>query len=512
MLRQALRYLARLTLLTMLFGLVWQQVWVYRSEPLRTASSRRRAPFPRLTICPDKSAPTVYLLPSLARLVNGSISGTEFYETVTTRLRGEAGAVFYRGRSTYFSDEHGPGLWREKYYIRRRIDELYMGYTRCVTFFPGESLNVQGSGDHHIEVSLVEAALFKVPSGPSYRLYVHGDDVPNVGDLPEWAPFTESVPLHSGRHGTFTITARRTERVSVRRRPCSSRPGYSVSQCLKECQWRRLTELAGCRLPHMVGAAVYLPEIDGFMEHLPLCSRLPTDERFRFALGPRKPMCIRKSLLFNISTLFQEHHRYAPKPSPMKEHQQKRTLNRLNRWGTSEADDGNRSTSPPPPSTPPRRPRSARAVPPPPPPLPEWRPFLDAFVNLPNDVSSINSTSCQCPLACEEITYTLTERINYDKGLDWNPCVAFFSLTFDFTEEIVRETTAISLGDLLASIGGFMGLFTGVSLYTIAEYIEGSVVSIYEGMKTWKKGKDCRKTASKRRVSTLSIEDLENGN
>ena len=510
MLRQALRYLVRLTLLAVLIGLVWRQVWVYHSEPIRTTSSRMRAPFPRLTICPELPAPNAYLLPSLIRLANGSISTTEFYETVTTKLRSKAGDVLYRGRHSYFSDEHGPGLWRERYYFRRRpMLTILLGYTRCITFFPSESLNTHGNPDNPIRVSVHEAPLFKARKRASYRLYVHGDDVPSVGDLPEWAPFTESVPLYSGRSGHFVITARRTERVSVRRRPCSSRPGYSKAQCLKECQWRRLVALANCRLPHMVGDEVFLPKMEGFMDHLPPCSRLLKVEEHFLAVAEslEVPECIKKNQHLNISSLFQDYYRYFEE-SPFKLDQPEHSSDLRRKPDVPMQAGRHNFTSIPPRAT--SLPRLPRAIPAPPTaqknvPLP-----ANAFVNLPNGAYNIYPSSCRCPLACRETTYIVTQKIANDHGVVWNPCVAFLSLTFDFTEEVVSETLTILLTDLLASIGGFMGLFAGVSLYTGAEYIECFVGNINEQMKKWKKGRHCQKPVRKRCVSALSIQDIDN--
>ena len=47
------------------------------------------------------------------------------------------------------------------------------------------------------------------------------------------------------------------------------------------------------------------------------------------------------------------------------------------------------------------------------------------------------------------------------------------------------ETFAISLADLLANIGGIMGLLTGASLYTFIRYVEDSTATLYASMKIW---------------------------
>ena len=42
----------------------------------------------------------------------------------------------------------------------------------------------------------------------------------------------------------------------------------------------------------------------------------------------------------------------------------------------------------------------------------------------------------------------------------------FFTLSFDFTEEVVAESLAATFPDFIAVIGGNIGLFTGFSLFS----------------------------------------------
>ena len=115
-------------------------------------------------------------------------------------------------------------------------------------------------------------------------------------------------------------------------------------------------------------------------------------------------------------------------------------------------------------------------------------------------------------MPCKQTTYAVTQQITYEDDKRWNPCVVFFTVTFDFTEEVVEETLVIGLADLLASIGGLMGLITGTSLLTIAEYVEGSVESFYEKVKMWKRARKSPKPAGKRCVSAISVEEMGNEN
>ena len=513
--RRTARRLVRLALLSALTGLIWQQLWLYRSEPLDTTTSRRQAPFPRLTICPHDTPERALLVPALLRLANGSDRIGQFYDAVTLKLRNaETGIVDYQGDTSYFSSEDRDfGVWREKYYHVRRGWSLtspatwetlnHSGYTRCITFFASERMNANGHRDQPVRVML-QGPRFR-ETGPAFRLYVHGAEVPNVGDLPDWAPSTENVPLFPGKPVHYVITARRTERVSVRRRPCSSRPGYSVNQCLKECQWRQLAMFAGCRLPHMVGADAFLPKMEGFMEQLPLCTRLLTEEKWSPLLLPdaKEPSCMWHTREFNMTEMWEDYERFLREHSHLKEQLvsfHSRVKPSPTEYGTEyrvlTAEQNTTLSS------------SQRPIATPSTSLPV---LAKALVKLPSGVSSINPSSCGCPLTCHEYAYGLSPK-NTFVAHRWNPCAVFLTIIFDFTEEITQETLAVSLTDVLAHIGSFVGLFTGFSLYTFAGYIEESLVSLHGNMKIWKTGRKGRETDDKQRTSTspdIVITDLD---
>ncbi|KAF0293347.1 hypothetical protein FJT64_000924 [Amphibalanus amphitrite] len=171
--RSLLRWTARAAGLLVLLTLAGQQLLEFRAQPVSSTVVRKKAPFPRLTVCPAASL-TDYslLLERQQQLVNDSISLLDYYNLTTPEMVG----VY-------------PGL---------------MLFADHLALIPKES-----------DLGLA----------------------------------------------------------NVNRRPCRSEPGYSLTQCLKECLWRRLAAHIGCRLPHMVAADAYLPEIRGPVDHLPMCKR-----------------------------------------------------------------------------------------------------------------------------------------------------------------------------------------------------------------------------------------------
>ena len=510
--------LMQVVLLVTLFTLLVQQIQQYGSEPLLTATSRRRGRHPRLTICPSSTASLQLMLSPLQRLANRSINITDFYDIATISLLGKAGTIGYRSKGTDFSAVNGPGTWKEKYYWRYNAHiRNNLGYTRCITFEANESLNKAGSRRHPITIDIMGSPVLNaIPSDgytgfAPYRLFVHGEEVPNVEDLPEWAPFTESVSLRSGGLVHYSITARRMERVSVRRRPCSSRPGYSKAQCLKECRWRRLAEHTGCRLPHMVGAETFLPEIAGFLDHLPLCSMLPVVETMPLRVLKRSIItsrCMKINRRYNFTKLYKEYALYiSQKPgSTSSPEVGQLKLGRHVQPAISVTPDQVTSlpseklllasapaSKPPtemgplPPLLPPLFP-----LPAPPPPLfppPQPREFLPvptaAFVFLSNSAFELNETDCRCPDACHETSYALTEK-KATSNSGFNKCGVFSTLTFDYTEEVVAESLATTFPDFIAVIGGNIGLFTGFSLFTLAEVLGRVLHVVQQKTRRWR--------------------------
>ena len=491
------RHILQLVLAIVLLGLIYQQLLLYNSEPLLTTTSRSRGRHPRLTICPFVTAPPHLMASAFHRLVNRSISVAQFYDTVTIKLLGEALTVYERNRLAYSSDTHGPGVWKEKFYWRYELR-----YTRCVTFHPRQPSEIAEERRHPLVISLQESPLFSdldydrdfSAKKIAYRLFVHGDDVPNVGDLPHWVPNTENTVLIPGQSRHFVISARRTERVDLRRRPCSSRPGYSKTQCLKECQWRRLAARAGCRLPHMVGAETFLPEMGGFMDYLPFCSRMmrkESDPQVKwFDHGLPRSECMESSKEFNLTRLDEDYLAYRSQTATRKRQmatsppgrnvlvgdtcaQLASSVATSPSWGASTPTSFTSKSL--------TSPKSGVSPPPPPPPTipPPWTSEsillpAAAFLFIPDEVFAINLTDCQCPDACKETTYSLMTEENLEKD-GWNPCMVFLKLTFDFTEEVILESLGTTLNDFLSSMASFIGLFTGFSLFTFAVWIESSL-------------------------------------
>ncbi|KAF0311166.1 hypothetical protein FJT64_017986 [Amphibalanus amphitrite] len=212
---------------------------------------------------------------SLRRTLAGELSVEEFYNLTTLQLMlSETNRLKVYGRRPIAEPVTGSGVlgtWRERYYLSLREGAWP---TRCFTFQPSAYLNNRTNNVLRIQLLLGVPPLFGNYKGVSYRLYFHGPDEPNLGDLstPEHGrtvPKTVEVALRSRINGRFVVTVALKKLASLRRRPCRGEPGYSLTRCLKECQWRRLAALTGCRLPHMTYPGVFLPDTRGPLDHLP---------------------------------------------------------------------------------------------------------------------------------------------------------------------------------------------------------------------------------------------------
>ena len=229
------------------------------------------------------------------------------------------------------------------------------------------------------------------------------------------------------------------------------------------------------------------------MDHLPLCSRLPEEKTFELKalkMGPPESPCMEISKEFHFSELAEEYLQYLSQSSMSYSHKGNNTAVERHGQLTTKftPDDRNSSLSrntlhptPKPSTLPP---------PPPPPPLPFISIVLpvEAFSFPSAKTFEFNETDCQCPDACHETTYTLTEQ-KMISPLGFNECLVSLILTFDFTEELLEESLAITLPDLIAGVGGNIGLFTGFSLFTLVELFGTFLRRVPDKMRGWSCGR-----------------------
>ncbi|KAF0293349.1 hypothetical protein FJT64_000926 [Amphibalanus amphitrite] len=301
--RSLLRWTARAAGLLVLLTLAGQQLLEFRAQPVSSTVVRKKAPFPRLTVCPAASL-TDYslLLERQQQLVNDSISLLDYYNLTTPEMVGEMAGVMIMGDHVAFIPfESDLGAWKQRYYLFLE-KENGLRHTRCLTFEASSFLEELSSNELEMELYFQVSPLFTSLKQVSHRLFVHGPEVPNVLDLDPnqhgvEVPSTIFHELQPGeRIATYRVTARLRQLANVDRRPCRSEPGYSLTQCLKECLWRRLAAHIGCRLPHMVAADAYLPEIRGPVDHLPMCKR-PVDYQLQKTKGVESDQCVSGAVL-----------------------------------------------------------------------------------------------------------------------------------------------------------------------------------------------------------------------
>ncbi|KAF0296449.1 hypothetical protein FJT64_006113 [Amphibalanus amphitrite] len=284
-----------LLLMVFLCQQLYSQYRDYHAQPVSSIVLRRQAPFPRLTLCPRVPLKDTKLLYDAEMLLTeGNITVEQFYNMTTLDLLECDEIQFqcyqsrfnmmrsFKSESPYSAYEAIPGTswlgsWRARYYLAlSRLDQK-VHPIRCLTFDPSQQLRDSARDDIvHLCLKLKAVPLFQ--DAKAYRLFVHDTEEPNVGDLAaaELGPDVEqtaSLDIPHEESLSLRLTARMFSLANLWRRPCREEPGYSAIQCLKECLWSRLAANISCRLPHMVGAGVYLPDMSGPLDHLPLCAR-----------------------------------------------------------------------------------------------------------------------------------------------------------------------------------------------------------------------------------------------
>ena len=90
-------------------------------------------------------------------------------------------------------------------------------------------------------------------------------------------------------------------------------------------------------------------------------------------------------------------------------------------------------------------------------------------------LASLRFHDCDCPFQCNEIAYTVRwNRIHQDWDGYWR---IFFKFP-NFTLKKVTEVADYTIFDLLAELGGYLGLFSGVSALSLIEVAILLIVSV----------------------------------
>ena len=94
----------------------------------------------------------------------------------------------------------------------------------------------------------------------------------------------------------------------------------------------------------------------------------------------------------------------------------------------------------------------------------------------------------------------------------------FFTLTFDFTEEVVAESLAATFPDFIAVIGGNIGLFTGFSLFSLAALLGRGLSMIQQKMRSWRCGRlgcetseEMKKRTAESNPSVIMVNEQKGG-
>ncbi|KAF0288156.1 hypothetical protein FJT64_013471 [Amphibalanus amphitrite] len=440
--RAVVHWVVRAALLMLLLTLLYKQLAEFRAEPVSTAITRRQAPFPRITLCPGTWMRDNRLrLERQRQLADGNISISSFYNDTTLELL--HGELFVQGadpETTHISaDVTEHGVWRSRFYQQQHSGGELVWEVRCYTLQPSAALHRMASSEVELQLRLAVPLLF-IDSQRSiaYRMFIHGDEEPNVIDLfPRQSgpsvPLTSYAELKPGQDAFFRVTVGGRRLVDLRRRPCRSDDGYSPAQCLKECLWRRLAAHTGCRLPHMVGPGVYLPQLRGPLDHLPLC-----DKVVRGAGNKRLVNSVSGRYL--LECLEESFRNTRPSPSLSEAAGFESGLN-TSTAGSEAADEG------------------IQLVP---------RSLLT------------NLSGCECQPACGELTY----RISADPRTEHiaqpaSQCTTQVILKIDLTMDLFEESLSFTVSTLAANAAGFLGLFTGLSLFSVVDVGEALAFSAF---------------------------------
>ena len=95
------------------------------------------------------------------------------------------------------------------------------------------------------------------------------------------------------------------------------------------------------------------------------------------------------------------------------------------------------------------------------------------------DIASLSFQECDCPFQCKEITYAVKWNLVQRYGVRWGK--AYWEIFFRMPNFNVRKVTELpdyTIFDLLAELGGYLGLFSGTSALSIIEVVALLLISI----------------------------------
>ncbi|KAF0311965.1 hypothetical protein FJT64_001820 [Amphibalanus amphitrite] len=465
---------------------LYSQYRDYHAQPVSSIVLRRQAPFPRLTLCPRVPLKDTKLLYDAEMLLTeGGITVEQFYNMTTLdllecdRAQSQCYQSQYNMMRSFQSDSpHSTesaipqpipgtswlGSWRARYYLAlsrlgQKVDPI-----RCLTFEPSQQLR-DSAEDEVVNLNLRLKAVPLFQDAKAYRLFVHDTEEPNVGDLAaaELGPDVEqtaSLDIPPEESLSLRLTARMFSLANLWRRPCREESGYSAIQCLKECLWHRLAANISCRLPHMVGAGVYLPDMSGPLDHLPLCARLVQMESKGTAWRWRFRFCktIDESCTYTDVTWYRPSNL---EPLGIDDNREATPV-----YDALRLDPELQTTSAPRTTigteTLKRRPRNSEK---------KTADFNLGICNPPEDLETVvddslltSTKGCHCPPACHQTLYNLFvyKQETYEK------CSSELTMSIDLRADEIGEAITFTLPTLLANIGGMVGIVTGYSMFTLA--------------------------------------------
>lgn len=427
-------YSLRIVLLGFLSVIVCWQYEEYTKEPVRTTMKRESAAFPNLTLCPYSHAKEAYFGRLLKKFAEGNIDLTELSNQTTMHLKEDIGTMTFTRfgipedhRFPFYRDVSGLGQWKEKFYWTISGSDSRAYHTiRCLTFFPNYT-DTESKRD--LVLTLPISPLFtedRDGARASYKVYVHGTDVPIMDDLYKQET-TQYALMYAGEHAYYRINSRSRKLEDLFRQPCVQSARYSKAQCEKECRWRKIAEYTQCRMPHMVHADTFLPEMAG-----------PLD-------GERE-MC-RKTIEFERGI-----RRTGDVPNITKDCSGRDILPNKESLGCEDC---------------------IHVV--------TFEPPENSTISLSLAAfQDIHSHDCYCNVSCDHSTFTVTKlggKIRIKET-----CNAVVTLKFDFTTEKSEESLVFSWDYILGNFGGMLSLVTGYSLFALTDFLASVMRKVFNAL------------------------------
>ena len=237
-------------------GLATLEWFKFRAEPTFTTVELESVDLPAFTVCPgtlSNRSMTRRAYSTYAGRLWNNVNRTRYQNVTFRQMYLEhtlpIGKMLGRTIKDVNSSQHQDVVYRTR---RGHWSRTFVSSGACYTFRPRGRQDATSAPFIGPTIRLHTSPEFtQKVSNFTYTIRFHGAEIPYKDfrffpgkDIPR-------AVVRSGEAIQINVKVNRYRSPNLRRKPCNDTPGYTVSECLSLCWYRRETTRLGCAMPWM---------------------------------------------------------------------------------------------------------------------------------------------------------------------------------------------------------------------------------------------------------------------